>query len=45
MSVGATIVSVLLGVAFLLAGLPKTLRTAHYRDRVATGASPTEPCP
>lgn len=34
MSVVATILCGLLGFAFLAAGLPKVLRTTHYRDRI-----------
>jgi uncharacterized membrane protein YphA (DoxX/SURF4 family) len=34
MNVLATIVSVVLGMAFLAAGLPKVLRTTSYRERV-----------
>jgi uncharacterized membrane protein YphA (DoxX/SURF4 family) len=34
MSMLATVVSVLLGTAFLAAGGPKLLRTPHYRERV-----------
>jgi putative oxidoreductase len=33
MSALATTVSVLLGIAFFLAGVPKILRTTHYRKR------------
>jgi uncharacterized membrane protein YphA (DoxX/SURF4 family) len=34
MSVFATIVSLLLGLAFLLAGVPKLLRTARFREQI-----------
>ena len=34
MSVFATVISGLLGVSFLLAGVPKILRVARYRERI-----------
>ncbi len=45
MSVLATTVSVLLGTAFLAAGLPKVLRTTSYRERARHWRLPEELLP
>lgn len=41
MSALATVVAVLLGLAFLFAGVPKILRVARYRERVQHWRLPT----
>lgn len=45
MTVLTTVVSVLLGVAFLRAGVPKVLRTARYRQRVRHWRLPPQALP